>query len=166
MHTLKSEYKIPADAKTVFTTMRDDYKGYWKDLPNIEKFKVLEDKKISAKKKRVVIEWTGRAPIPKILQHLLSPKMLKWVDTGIWNEEDRTLEWDSKTYYYSDLFTSRGKWHIKPDGKHKDASVVVLDGFVEIRMPIFGGIAEKIIAHHLMQNLKKAEKNLKELLEK
>ena len=164
MFKLKSQYKIPADVKTVFTIMRDEFKDYWKDLPNIQSFKVLEEKNLKDKKKLVKIEWTGKAPIPALLKHLLSPKMLKWVDRGVWDEKDFTLIWESKTYFYSDIFTCRGNWYIKKDGKHKNSSLVILDGFIDIAMPVFGMIAEKIVAKYLMENLKKAEKNLIELV--
>lgn len=166
MHKLKSEYKIPADAKTVFTAMRDNYRGYWKDLPNIQSYKVLEDKKLSEKKRCMVIEWTGRAPIPKFLQPIILPKMLKWVDTDVWNEEDFTLTWETKPYYYADIFTCKGIWYVKKDGENKNSSVVMIDGFIDIRRPFFGGIAEKIVARYLMQNMRKTEKNLKDLVGK
>lgn len=160
MHKLKAEYRVPADVKTVFTAMRDNHTEYWKDLPNIRSYRVLEEKKLSEKKKRMVIEWTGRAPIPRILQPIILPKMLKWVDTDVWDEEEFTLTWETKPYYYSEIFTCKGTWYVKKDGENKDSSIVIIDGFIDIRKPFFGGIAEKIVARYLMQNMRKTEKNL------
>lgn len=77
--------------KDVFLAMRDNYKEYWNDLSNIESFEMVKKKKLNDDKIEVVVEWKGKAPIPKILQHLLQPKMLCWKDTGVWDEKDWTL---------------------------------------------------------------------------
>lgn len=164
MHKLKSEYIIPHPRINVFKAMRDRYDDYWRDLPNIEKFEVKEEKDLGKGKRKIVIEWTGKAPIPKILQHLLAPKMLKWLDTGVWDEDDFSLIWESKTYYYKDIFKCGGKWEIKEIAKNK--TQVLLNGLINIKMPIFGAIAEIIVARYLLANLKKAEKNLREMLKR
>lgn len=65
--------------------------------------------------------------------------------------------------YYTDIFNCGGKWYVKSLGENK--TKVSLDGYIDIKMPIFGAIAERIIARYLLQNLKKAERNLKEFLE-
>lgn len=56
MYKLKSEYIVPYPQKDVFLAMRDNYKEYWKDLPNIECFEMIKQKKINEYQKQVVAE--------------------------------------------------------------------------------------------------------------
>jgi hypothetical protein len=144
--------------------MRDDYKKYFQNLPNVSSYEIKKHKKLDEQRLLMIIEWKGKAPIPSVLQHLLSPKMLKWLNKGIWDEKDHSLKWTAKTFYYRDIFTSEGEWKIKK--KDKKNSIVILEGFIDIRMAVFGPIAEKFIVYYMKRNLKVAEKNLKNLLQK
>lgn len=102
---------------------------------------------------KVVVETVANGDIPPALRKLITPKMLTWVEYGIWNAKEKTYEYKVKTHYFSNITSIGGKFkYTEPEpGK----TLRHLDAYLDVNMPVLGKIAEKKIAEVQKENLKK-----------
>jgi hypothetical protein len=118
-------------------------------LPNVQTCKLIEEI-ITEDKKSWKNEWCAHGQIPKVIQHILKPKMLTWIEATTLDRRARSFTSTITPFYFKNVFRceSRGYFN-KLSGNE---FLRVTEGVLEIRIPVFGGLIEEAILAHLKQN--------------
>ena len=121
-----------------------------KVYPNITKTTV-KSKETKGHITKIVVETVANGDIPPALRKIISPKMLTWIEYGIWDDKEKTYEYKVKTLYFSNITNVGGKFfYTEPEaGKCKRR----LEGYVEVNMPLLGKIVEKKVSEVHKENL-------------
>jgi hypothetical protein len=138
-----------------------------KVYPNVTKTTV-KSKEIKGDIMEVVVETVANGDIPPILRKVISPKMLTWTEYGKFNSKTKVYEYKVKTFYFSNITKISGVITYSEPSPGK--TLRRIDAELVINMPIFGAIAEKIIAKTQLENLdldvKAMREEVKEILAK
>ncbi|MEW5945607.1 MAG: hypothetical protein AB1742_05360 [bacterium] len=120
------------------------------DLPNIRSCK-LQKREEREGKTYLTVLYSAHGQIPKFIQHLIKPRMLSWRETGVWDPAALVYSFQIIPFYFTSIFTCKGTWSYHPVSDEK--TIQICDGFIEIRMPVFGPFVEKEIIKNLYVNL-------------
>lgn len=121
-----------------------------KKLDNVQDREVIEkvecDRFIKAK-----VRYCATGIIPKPLTQIIKPHMLSWIEETTFDKAGNFWTWNVSPNYFRNIVESRGKMSIIPDGERRCRRVTA--GFISIRIPVLGDLAEKVILDHLRKNI-------------
>jgi len=118
-------------------------------LPSVRGSKVLEEK-ITADTKYWKNQWSAYEQIPRFVQHLIKPNMFRWIEETAYDRKNKTYFTKITPFYFRSVFRceSRGYFVKKSDREF----LRVQEGFLDIRIPIFGTFIEEQIIAHMKRN--------------
>lgn len=137
----------PFDKVVLFLT--EEYLFEPQKLPNVQSNVKLEET-ITEDKKHWRYQWCAHGQIPKVVQHIITPKMLTWVEDTTFDRKKKTYFTRIIPHYFQNTFKceSRGWFEKKSDNEF----IRVTDGFLSIKIPVFGPFIEEAILAHLKIN--------------
>lgn len=151
---LKAEYVFDADMERTLDVCVYKVIGnvdYFKEtMDNVSSVKLVERVDHPDGRIHVKMEFCAHGQIPKGIQHIIKPEMLMWREISTWDPATKRYNFEVKTHYLSNLFTSKGYWTYVAKGPNKTAQVC--DGVLQINIPIFGSMIEKAIWPVLLKN--------------
>lgn len=119
------------------------------ELENVTQWKVIKeeergDKRIATK------EWCAHAQIPKALQHLITPRMLTWYEHSEWDKVNRVYRFKIETFYFKKKVKCQGQTAFAAASGNKTSRVFQM--MINVDIPVFGPMAEKLIVDLLKKN--------------
>lgn len=132
------------------------FKAEYENVADVELIERIDhpDGKIHVK-----LDFCAHGHIPRVVQHLLKPKMLTWREISTWDPATRRYNYQIKTYYFTKVFNCRGYWAYEEIEPGKTSQKCI--GTLNIRIPVFGPLIEKEIRKNLKKNWDKATARLK-----
>jgi hypothetical protein len=130
--------------------MTEEYMFDATNLPNVKGYKLLEEK-IFDDRKVWRNEWCAHGQIPKVIQHLIQPKMLTWIEETTYDRKTRIFYTKITPFYFRNIFfcENRGYFIKKSDREF----MRVQEGVLDIKISVFGPFIEEQIIAHLRQNM-------------
>ena len=146
--TFRHEIEAPMEDLIELTQDRvgRDVKVY----PNVTSVKMLEEKQ-EGNKKFTKLETCANGDIPPKLRKLIQPKMLSWIEEGVFDYDKNEYSYNIKPFYFKDRFIMKAvvKWKKLSDNK----TLREMKGEIKVKVPVLGQIAEKKISETQKENL-------------
>lgn len=118
-------------------------------LENVKSNKPISEV-VTEDKKYWKNEWCAHGQIPKIVQHIITPKMLTWVEETTFDRKKITYHTKITPFYMKNVVRCESDGYFV---KVSDRELLrVQSGFLDIRIPIFGSFIEEQIIAGLRQN--------------
>ena len=133
------------------------------ELENVTQWKIVKEED-SPEKRIGTKEWCAHAQIPKVLQHIVSPRMLTWYEHSIWDKVNMVYKFRIEPIYLKKKVKCQGQTTFAetPDGKTSRVFQIMID----VSIPVLGNVAEKLIIDLLSKNEEQDYKLGKAALEK
>lgn len=160
---MKAEYIFDGPTDMVWEAREKRFENPEK-FPELQKHVELDRKeegdKIYSKR-----EIELASSVPKALQAVLKPDMLKCVDNSVYDLKEGTHKWDIKPKFKTSAFTCTG-WSkytdFEENGEKKTKREIVLE--VKVKMPVVGKMAEQFILDAYKKNLKKDNDTIQKMI--
>jgi len=133
------------DIETVIDVLFNDWLEP-EDLSEVVSRRVLFEE-WEGSKKITRTEWCVYGKIPKIAQNFIKPEMLTWIEEAVWDSKLLNYTWVIKPHYFKNRVTGEGEWTYRTAGENKTERK--LQGILQIRVPIFGRIIERVFVKHM-----------------
>jgi hypothetical protein len=118
-------------------------------MPNVKGNKALVEK-VTEETKYWKNQWSAHGQIPKIVQHLIKPEMLSWIEETTYDRKNKTYFTKITPFYFKNVFFCENRGYFV---KVSDNVVLrVNDGEIRIKVPVFGQFVEEQIILHMRQN--------------
>jgi len=141
--------------------LTEEYEFEPTKLPNVKGNKKLVEE-ITEEQKYWKNEWCAHGQIPKLVQHIIQPKMLTWIEETTYDRKKKTFFTKITPFYMRGIFRCESKGYFI---KLSDSEFLrVNDGFLEIRIPVFGPFIEEQIVAHLKGNFNEEFKVTREVV--
>jgi len=142
-------FDVPMDEfiRIVFNPSEDEINDLTK-LPNVqgrEEVERYEDDKVI----RTIVRYYAIGFIPPAARKFVKPHMLSWLEYSTWDKSGMFWEWRNEPYFFKEIITCNGRMSVLAEGARTKR---VTRGTLEIRFPVLGEMAEKIILEHLKRN--------------
>ncbi len=126
--------------------------GYdMQELDNVTAWKVVrEEEKDNVR--TATKEWCAHAQIPKTLQAVITPKMLTWYEHSRWERANGIYKFEIEPFYLKEQIKVHGQTHFFPKGESQFGRTFEIN--VNIKIPILGPMAEKLVLDLLKTNEK------------
>lgn len=151
-------YESDADRYILFSVQREFDTELFRDVTKVD---IVRREKVGDKL-HIKVVTCANGDIPPALRKLITPKMLTWTETGVWDLTKKVYEYDVKPFFFSNIF-KMGGWfrveQVKPGQLN-----VHYESDLSINMPLLGGIAEKAILAAQKKNLEEARDRVKRKL--
>lgn len=140
---------IGKPVKDAIEFLTEEYVFDPQKLQNVKDNKTIEES-ITPEKKHWKNQWCAHGQIPKLVQHIISPKMLTWIEETTYDRKAKTYFTKITPFYFRNMFfcESRGSYVVKSDSEFVRRN----DGVLDIKIPVFGRFIEEQIIAHLRQN--------------
>ncbi len=115
----ESSQIIPFPIEQVFYLVRDQLEELVPFLPNVNKIEAQSKEEEGEGKVRIVNRWHGKGEIPKVARKLVSPDKLTWLDTAVWDDKERTCQWEITTMFFKENVACKGINYYSPEGENK-----------------------------------------------
>ncbi len=89
------------------------------------------------------------ADIPAAARKALKPEMLEWIEESVWHPDTQRFTWEIQPYVMRDKLRAAGELWYEPEGQETRR---IVTGTIEIRIPIAGKVAEKVIVSSLKRS--------------
>lgn len=121
----------------VFRAYRDELPAIAPFMENIKEIKVLsrEDRPGIVKLHN---EWVGRGEIPKVVQGIIKPEMVRWDDFAEWDQAGWLCTWSLKIRVFSENFRCGGTNRFEEVGPR--STRVTLAGNLEVSLRDIPGV--------------------------
>jgi hypothetical protein len=120
-----------------------------KNLPNVKDNKVLVEE-VTEDRKFWKNLWSAHGRIPKLVQHIITPKMLSWIEETTYDRKAKTYFTKITPFYFRSVFFCQSRGYFK---KLNDREFLrINDGVLDIKIPVFGPFIEEQIIKHLREN--------------
>ncbi len=103
----------------VYSLVRDGLLELVPFLPNVNKIEIESKEELGGGKVRVVNRWFGKGDIPKVAQKLVQPDKIAWLDTAIWDDEQKTCRWEISPMFFQENVSCKGVNFYKEEGEGK-----------------------------------------------
>jgi len=119
------------------------------DLDNVTQWKIVreedqDDKRVGTK------EWCAHAQIPKTLQHIVSPKMLTWLEHSVWDRKNTVYSFKIEPFFFKRKVKCQGQTRYEPAGEGKCKRTFNVE--LKVSIPVAGPIFEKLVMELLKKN--------------
>lgn len=172
---LEADARIAFPRETVYAAYRDRLPELTPYLPNVRAITVQSrEEAVGGNPARLdlVNLWEAKADIPSLLQGIVKPESLAWIDRAAWDDEAWACDWQIEPKIFSQNVRCSGRTSYRADG---DATIQEIRGELEfdpsgIRgVPSFlaGRIAptvEKFVVHLIRPNLLSVAEGLERFL--
>ena len=129
--------------------MTEEYVFDATDMPNIQSGKLIEQVE-TPEMKRWKNEWSAYGQIPKVVQHLIKPKMLTWIEETQLDRKTRSTFTRIIPFYFKNVFKSETKgWY---ERKSDNEFLRIVEGFIDVKIPVFGPFIEEQLVAHMRTN--------------
>ncbi|MFA6451315.1 MAG: hypothetical protein WCX65_17715 [bacterium] len=120
-----------------------------KNMPNVKGNKALVEK-ITEDKKYWKNQWSAHGQIPSVVQHLIKPEMLSWIEETTYDRKNKTYFTKITPFYFKNVFFCESRGYFV---KANDREIIrVTEGELRIKFPVFGQFVEEQIIMHMKQN--------------
>ncbi len=170
---IQSESRIHHPLDVVYASYRDRLPEIAPYTPDIKEIVVhsREDTEVGAK---IHNEWRAERELPRMVQGLVTPDMLRWDDFAQWNDGEHHVDWVLRIPAFPDQVRCMGRNAFFADGDA--ATRVVLSGDLEINLKNVPGVPrimakriapmiETFIVKLITPNLKKVNGSLERFLD-
>jgi hypothetical protein len=170
---IHSESRIHHPRDVVYRTYRDRLSEIAAYIPDVKRIVVLS-KEERAGGMKFHNEWVADREIPRLMQVVVKPEMLRWDDYADWHDGDWHCDWRLELRTLKDRVSCHGTNTFFELGS--DHTKVVLAGSLEIDLSNFPGIprilagrlapqVEKFIVSLITPNLEKVNGSLERFLD-
>lgn len=120
------------------------YRAYRDELPAIAEY-MNNIKEIIVRERverpagvRFHNEWVGKTEIPRLVQSIVRPEMVRWDDYADWNDVTHSCDWNLKIRVFTDNFSCHGTNRLEEASP--TSTRVVLHGTLEIQLKDLPGV--------------------------
>jgi len=121
----------------VYRAYRDELVDIAAFMPNIKEIKVLSREE-SPGRVKLHNEWAGKGDIPKVVQPIIKPEMVKWDDYADWDDANHQCHWQIKLRVFTENCTCGGTNRMRAEGP--GATRVILSGNLDIKLQGIPGV--------------------------
>ncbi len=129
---LEADAPIAFPREVVFAAYRDRLTELVPFLPNVRSITV-ESRQDGVQgvpeRTDLVNRWQAKADIPKVLQGLIKPEALTWIDRASWDERDHTCRWEIELGMFTEQVRCGGTNTYRVDG---DRTVLEIRGHLDV----------------------------------
>lgn len=118
------------------------------ELQNVTQFKILKEED-KGEKVASIKEWCAHAQIPKALQHIISPKMLTWLEHSVWDRPSKTYTFEIEPHYMKNKVECSGKSTYRDKGGKCARNFEMK---LDVKIPILGQIFENVVIGLMKDN--------------
>lgn len=121
----------------VYRAYKDELVDIAAFMPNIKEIKVLSREEVPGGLK-LHNEWAGKGEIPRVVQGIIKPEMVKWDDYAHWDDTNHLCHWEIKTRAFTENCTCRGTNRLVAEGP--GATKVTLSGTLDVHLQGIPGV--------------------------
>jgi len=136
------------------------------DLPNVSTNELVEERNVGDKK-YLKVKWDVQGQLPPIVQKVVKPNMLTFVEDSVWDRTRRIYSTKIIPGFFKNAIDAHHELEFLDE---KGRTKRVLRGHFEFKVPIVGPIFEGLVINLLKQNIdadfKLSTKALKQYIEK
>lgn len=130
----------------VFTAYRDELTAIVPFMSNVDAIHVLKREEFDGGmapgdpplRVKLHNEWVGRGEIPRVVQGVIKPDMLRWDDYAEWDEATWSCRWELKVRVFRDSVRCSGTTRMVDEGP--SGTRVILLGSLEIDLKEIPGV--------------------------
>jgi len=148
----ESRQIIPFPLEDVFRLIRDRLQELVPYLPNVKKIDTESRQQVGNGQIRLVNRWHGKGEIPKVAQKLVQPEKLAWLDTAVWDENDRTCRWEISPMFFRDNVSCKGANFYRAEGP--DRTCMEITGEILIRTKGIPGVP-RLLENKISEQIEK-----------
>ena len=119
------------------------------DLPNASSITPLEERD-EGNRKIIKNEWCVHGQMPKIVQKVVRPDMLTFVEDSIWDRENLTYTARIIPHHFNKQINARHKVEFYDNGDGRTKRVLL--GVFEVKIPVVGSVMEPLLLKYIKQN--------------
>lgn len=137
---LEADAPIAFPQEVVFTAYRDRLPELVPYLPNVRSITVESRNEAvggDASRTDLVNVWHANAEIPKVLQGIVKPEALAWVDRASWNHASLSCDWNIETRVFTDNVRCSGKTTCRKDG---DGTILEIRADLSVDLSALPGV--------------------------
>lgn len=157
----------------VYKAYRDELPRIAAYMPNIKEILVRSREEANGHVK-LHNEWAGKTEIPKLMQSIIRPEMLRWDDYADWDETTSTCAWTLKLRAFTDNVKCGGTNRFTDDGPTRTR--VTLSGTLDLDLRDIPGVprllagkvapqVEKFVIALITPNLEQVNASLERYLD-
>jgi hypothetical protein len=152
---------VNAPASEVYRLLKDSLPKIAPYLPNVSRIDVMQRSE-SGRGTQIVNHWFALGEIPEIAKKVISPDLLSWKDTAVWNDAELKVDFRLESFVMNQLFKVTGTNFIVPAGENRTEVRVVCElelypervpGIPRFIASKFKPLAEEHIAKMVAPNL-------------
>lgn len=134
----QSSQVIPFPVDQVFTLVRDRLTELVPYMPNVERIQAESREDLGGGRVRIVNTWYGKAEIPAVVKKIIKPEMIAWLDTAVWDEQEKTCQWQIEPKFFQENIQCGGVNHYRADGG--DRVTLEITGDLSVRTKGIAGV--------------------------
>jgi hypothetical protein len=119
------------------------------DLPNVSTNQQLEDRD-AGDKKYIKVKWDVQGQLPPIVQKVVKPNMLTFVEDSVWDRRTRVYSTKILPSFFKNVIDAH---HQLEFTEEKGRTKRLLRGHFEFKVPVVGPIFEGLVVNLLKQNI-------------
>jgi len=170
---IQSESRIHHPLDVVYTSYRDRLPEIAPYTPDIKEI-VVHSREETETGPKLHNEWRAQRDLPRIVQGIVTPDMLRWDDFAQWNDGEHYVDWELRIPAFPNQVHCRGRNAFFADGDN--ATRVMLTGNLEINLKNVPGVprilakriapaVEVFIVKLVTPNLEKVNHSLERFLD-
>lgn len=161
--------------KVVFETYRDKLVDLVPFLPNVDRIEVKSRQEVSPDVIKLDNLWSAKADIPMVVQSIVKPEMLQWIDHAVWNQSEWSCQWSFELMFMKEYVQVSGKnyfYELEPNKTQMDINgdlsidVAKIPGIPKFLASTVKPQVEKFIRMLITPNLTKVNQGLEDYLKK
>ncbi len=165
---INSSSVIPQPRERVFRAYRDEMSAVARFMPNIQQINVVKREPIDGGIK-LHNEWIGKGEIPRPVQGIIKPEMLRWDDYATWDDAAWGCRWEIKIRVFTDAMSCQGRTRFLEEGPGStrvilagtlDISLKDIPGVPRLLAGTVGPLVEKFIVALITPNLEQVNTSL------
>ncbi len=156
----------------VYRAYRDEMSNVAPFMPNIQQINVIRREEADGCVK-LHNEWVGKGEIPRVVQHIVKPEMVRWDDHAVWTDADWGCTWEIKLRVFTDAVKCHGNTKMVEEA---GGTRVILAGTLDINLRDIPGVprilagtlapaVEKFIVALITPNLEQVNTSLARYLD-
>ncbi len=165
MKRFRTVHVVAQPADRLYEAVRDRLPEIAARIDDVESVRVLERRQRATGQVSLVNEWRARLRLPKLLEGLVEPGSLGWIDRAQWNDADHTCRWTIEPLFLLGQIKCGGGSLYQPAMGGRGARVtfegeieIALDGLTRLAGPLepaVGGLVESIVTTVIPRSFRK-----------
>jgi len=134
----------------VFPLVRDNLNELIPYMQNVKRIETESREAAGEGRIRLVNRWHAKGEVPKVVQTIVKPEMLTWLDTAIWDDGQKTCQWEITPMFFKGNVSCSGTNYYKPQGKDRTKLEITGDLTIQVKgIPGVPRLLEKKIASQI-----------------